>query len=555
MRTATGWAMARHKGITFAMLAEPGHGRTPAAELALFLVVPAAAAAHGVAYSRGRTGTARALAIASLVGSPGCRPPDAPCGGGSPRRCHPTPTGQEALVQSVIIIGGGISGLTAAWHLRSRAEVTVVESGPQPGGILRSGTVAGVPVDDGAEAMLALRPEAVDLAEAAGLGGDLVTPARAPVTMWTRGTLRAMPTGHVMGIPTDLAALRDTGLLSPDGLARLAREEELPAAPLEGDISVGAYLADRLGREVVDRLVEPLLGGIYAGRADRISLRAALPGVADIAARGGSLLDALRSGARGRTGAPPAVMKGLRGGLARLPRTLADSCGARVLTRTRARELHRTPTGWRVVLSGPAPHALEADAVVLAAPAYAIAPLLRPHAPVAARELNAIEHASMALVTLAFERAQLPGVPRGNGFLVPPVEGKAVKAATFLTNKWHWLAEAAPGTFILRASVGRLGEESLLGREDGELAAVCLGELSDILGPLGRPVDFHVARWARGLPQYSVGHLDAVRTVRDAVAALPGLEVCGAAYEGVGVAACVAGARDAALRIVERGER
>ncbi|MFF4737049.1 protoporphyrinogen oxidase [Streptomyces sp. NPDC001262] len=459
-------------------------------------------------------------------------------------------------MQSVIIIGGGISGLTAAWYLKGEAEVTVVESGPQPGGILRTGTVAGVPVDDGAEAMLALRPEAVDLAKAVGLGGDLVSPEQAPITMWTRGTLRAMPAGHVMGIPTDLTALRDTGLLSPEGLARLGREEELPSAPLDGDTSVGAYLADRLGQEVVDRLVEPLLGGIYAGRADRISLRAALPGVANIAARGGSLLTALRSGAPARKGAPPAVMQGLRGGLARLPRTIADTCGARVLTRTRVRELHRTPDGWRVVLSGSAPRSLEADTVILAAPAYAAAPLLRPHAPVAARELSAVEHASMALVTLAFERAQMPaGVPRGNGFLVPPVEGRAVKAATFLSNKWRWLAEAAPGTFVLRASVGRLGEESLLGRDDGELAAVCLAELSDVLGPLGRPVDFHVSRWARGLPQYSVGHLDRVRTIRSAVAGLPGLEVCGAAYEGVGVAACVAGARDAALRTLGNSGR
>ncbi|MCC3766163.1 protoporphyrinogen oxidase [Streptomyces sp. UNOC14_S4] len=449
-------------------------------------------------------------------------------------------------------MGGGVSGLTAAWHLRSEAEVTVVEAGPRPGGILRSGTVAGVPVDDGAEAMLALRPEAVDLAKAVGLGDDLVTPTRAPVTMWTRGTLRALPAGHVMGIPTDLAALRDTGLLSPEGLARLAREEELPAAPLDGDTSVGAYLTDRLGWEAVDRLVEPLLGGVYAGRADRISLRAALPGVADIAARGGSLLAALRSRKPSGAGAPPAVMQGLRGGLARLPHALADTCGVRVLTGTRVRELRRTATGWQVALSGSSRRGLEADAVILAAPAYAAAPLLRPHAPAAARELSAIEHASMALVTLAFERAQLPGVPRGNGFLVPPVEGKAVKAATFLTNKWQWLAEAAPGTFILRASVGRLGEESLLGREDGELAAVCLAELSEILGPLGRPLDFHVSRWARGLPQYSVGHLDRVRTIRDAVAGLPGLEVCGAAYEGVGIAACVAGARDAALRTLGR---
>ncbi|MFC5720843.1 protoporphyrinogen oxidase [Streptomyces gamaensis] len=454
-------------------------------------------------------------------------------------------------MRSVIIIGGGISGLAAAWHLRSQAEVTVVEAGPQPGGILRTGTVAGIPVDDGAEAMLALRPEAVDLAKSVGLGADLEVPARAPVTVWTRDALRPVPAGHVMGIPTDLTALRETGLLSAEGLARLSREEELPAPPVEGDTSVAGYLAERLGQEAVDRLVEPMLGGIYAGRADRTSLRAALPAVADIAARGGSLLAALRDRAPAAPAARPAppVMLGLRGGLARLPRAIANTCGARVLTSCRVRELQRTGTGWRAVLTGAGPRALEADAVVLAVPAYAAAPLLRPHALAAARELGAIEHATTALVTLAFDRALLPEVPEGNGFLVPPVEGRAVKAATLLSNKWGWLAETAPDTFVLRASVGRLGEESLLGREDGELAAVCLSELRAVLGPLPRPLDFHVSRWARGLPQYAVGHLDTVRAVRTAVAGLPGLELCGSAYEGVGVAACVAGGRDAAQRL------
>ncbi|GGP34073.1 protoporphyrinogen oxidase [Streptomyces abikoensis] len=461
-------------------------------------------------------------------------------------------------MRSVIITGGGISGLAAAWHLRSRAEVTVVEAGPRPGGILRTGTVAGVPVDDGAEAMLALRPEAVELAGAVGLGEALEAPAQAPTALWTRGALRPMPQGHFMGVPTDPAALEGTGLLSPEGLARLVREEEIPAPPVDGDIAVGRYLEDRLGREAVDRLVEPLLGGVYAGRADRISLRAALPALADVAARGGSLLAALRPAAPSTASGEPSpgasgrpVMQGLRGGLGRLPYAVAEASGARVLTRTRVRELRRIPTGWQVLVSGRTPRVMEADAVVLAVPAYAAAPLLRPHAPAAARELGAIEHASMALVTLAFDRSRMPAVPRGNGFLVPPVEGRAVKAVTFLSNKWGWLAEEAPGTFVLRASVGRVGEEPVLGREDGELAALCLAELTEMTGPLGRPADFHVSRWARGLPQYAVGHLDRVRRIRSAVAGLPGLELCGAAYEGVGVTACVAGGREAALRVLD----
>ncbi|KJY27340.1 protoporphyrinogen oxidase, partial [Streptomyces katrae] len=175
---------------------------------------------------------------------------------------------------SVIVIGGGISGLAAAWQLRGEAEVTVLEGGARVGGKLRTGTFAGVPVDEGAESLMALRPEAVTLARETGLGGALCDPAASPTALWTGGELRPLPAGHVMGVPGDPAALAGTGLLSPEGAARAAREAELPAVPLAGDCSVAAYLTARFGREAVDRLVEPLLGGVYAGRADRLSLRA-----------------------------------------------------------------------------------------------------------------------------------------------------------------------------------------------------------------------------------------------------------------------------------------
>ncbi|MGW2862997.1 protoporphyrinogen oxidase [Streptomyces sp. NPDC001205] len=451
--------------------------------------------------------------------------------------------------RSVVVIGAGISGLAAAWRLRGRAEVTVLESGARVGGKLRTGTLAGVAVDEGAESVMALRPEAVELAEAVGLGPALADPAPASVTVWTRGALRPMPAGHVLGIPSDPAALAGTGLLSDAGLARLREEGARPAAPVTEDVSIAAYLGDRIGREAVDRLVEPLLGGVYAGSTDQLSLRSAMPGVAGIAERGEPLLSALH----GRPRPEGSPVRGIAGGTGQLPLAVARASGARVLTGTTAAALERTAPGtWRVEAStADGPLLLAADAVVLALPAFAAATLLRPHAATAARELAAIPYASTAVVTMAFarDRAGLGGLPSGNGFLVPPVDGHTVKAATFLSNKWRWQADAAPDLFLLRASIGRAGEEHLLERPDRHLIRTALTDLHHAAGPIGEPVAARVTRWERGLPQYTVGHAARMARVYEDVARLPGLEVCGAAYAGVGIAACVATGFTAADRV------
>ncbi|MFF1377310.1 protoporphyrinogen oxidase [Streptomyces sp. NPDC058308] len=474
------------------------------------------------------------------------------------------------MTRSVIVVGGGISGLTAAWRLRADAEVTVLEGAPRIGGKLRTGTLAGIPVDEGAESLMALRPEAVHLAQEVGLGDDLCDPAPAPTTLWSDGALRPLPPGHVMGIPTDPGVLAGTGLLSQEGVARLRHEETLPAEPIADDVSVAEYLGGRLGQEAVDRLVEPLLGGVYAGRPDRLSLRSVLPRVAAVAERGEPLLGALRrmrpsgGAAAPRAGAPRAVpVQGLRGGAGRLPLAVAAASGARVLTGTRVRELRRTPGGrWRVfAVTGDGPLLLEADAVVLAVPAYEAAELLRPHAPLADADLGAIQHASTAVVTMAFPRADAlvlghgnrhgDELPTGNGFLVPAVDGGALKAATFLSNKWQWQRAAAPDLFLLRTSIGRVAEEHRLATPDRHLVRASVTELHRALGSIGEPVAARVTRWERGLPQYGVGHIERIARVREAVGKLPGLALCGAAYEGVGVAACVATGTAAARRITE----
>lgn len=456
-------------------------------------------------------------------------------------------------MRSVIVIGGGISGLAAAWQLRGRADVTVLESHSKVGGKLRTGTIAGIAVDEGAESLMALRPEAVELAAAVGLGDALCDPAQAPTTIWTNGALRPLPAGHVMGVPTDPSALAGTGLLSAQGVDRVAIEETLPATPLTEDCSVTAYLSSRFGQEAVDRLVEPLLGGVYAGRAERLSLRAAMPRIAALAEQGGPLLPALRRmKAAGAPRSAPVAVQGVAGGTGRFPQAVAAACGARILTGTTARSLHRTAGDrWRVqAMTGDGALTMEADAVILALPAFAAAELLRPHSPLAEADLAAIPHASTAVITMAFSRARAHFLPEGNGFLVPPVDGHTLKAASFLSNKWAWPAASAPDTFVLRASIGRIGEDELLARPDRHLVRSAIAELHRAVGPMGEPLATRVTRWDRGLPQYGVGHRDRITRIREATDKLPALALCGAAYEGVGVAACVATGRTAARQIL-----
>ncbi|CUW31898.1 protoporphyrinogen oxidase [Streptomyces reticuli] len=443
----------------------------------------------------------------------------------------------------VVVIGAGIAGLAAAHRLRGRgARVTVLEAGDRVGGKLLPGEIAGVRVDLGAESMLARRPEAVALAREAGLGERLQPPATATASIWTRGALRPMPKGHVMGVPGTATAL--SGVLSDEGLARIERDTDLPRTEIGDDVAVGEYVAARLGREVVDRLVEPLLGGVYAGDAYRISMRSAVPQLFQAARTHTSLTEGVReiqakAAAQQQTGP---VFMGIAGGVGQLPLAVAASVRARggdILTGTPARELRREAAGgWRITAGE---RVLHADAVIVAVPAPAAAGLLRAESPAAAAELSAVEYASMALVSLAYRRADL-SLPAGSGFLVPPVDGRTIKAATFASQKWGWIAEEDPDVVVLRTSVGRYGETEVLGRDDADLVEISRHDLREATGLDAVPLETRVTRWTDGLPQYPVGHHARVARVRERIAALPGLAVCGAQYDGVGIPACIASA-------------
>ncbi|GAA4514507.1 protoporphyrinogen oxidase [Actinoallomurus oryzae] len=454
----------------------------------------------------------------------------------------------------VAVVGGGIAGLTAAYHAaKGGARVTLLEGSADVGGKLRAGEVAGLAVDEGAEAMLARRPEGLELVRELGIGDRLAFPGTTSSAIWSRGALHAMPAGHIMGVPADLVALARSGVLSAAGLARVPLDLMRPATPRGEDVSVAGLIGARMGAEVVDRLVEPLLGGVYAGRADDLSFEATMPGLADASRTRRSLIAAARAVREATPASSGPVFTTLTGGMGALAQALASrvtELEVTLRTETMVRELSRGPAGWRLTV-GPArePELVEADAVILAVPARAARRLLRDEVPAASAELGRIEYASMAIVTLAYSATAFPRPPRRSGYLVPAVESEGVKAVTFSTTKWPHLLDDAPGMVVVRCSIGRYGEEQVLQRPDEELKAMAMTELARTTGVIELPVDWRVTRWGGALPQYSVGHLDRVARIRGAVASVPGLAVCGAAYDGVGVPACIGSARAAVARV------
>ena len=439
---------------------------------------------------------------------------------------------------TVAVVGGGIAGLAAAHALRDVADVVVLEASARVGGKLRVSEVGGVPVDEGADSLLRRVPHAVELAQAVGLDDELVSPATGAAFVRARGRLLPLPTGTLLGVPADLVALARSEVLSARGLARVPVDLVLPGGPLLDDVAVGELVTRRLGREVVELLVDPLLGGVYAGRADRLSLHATMPQLASALTSHRSVILAARA-SRGQTTGP--VFAGLPGGLGRLPAAVARASGATIRTGVTVRDLERTQAGWRLTTGSYAdPSYVDADAVVVAVPAAPAARLLRGVCVSAAAELAGIDYASVAIVTLVLD-GPMPG--EGSGYLVPAVEGLTTKAVTFTSRKW-----ALDGPAVVRASVGRHGDEVELQREDADLVSLVHAELERVVGPVGRLVDSRVTRWGGGLPQYAVGHLERVRRIKAALP--PGLTVAGAAYDGVGVPAVIRSGQQAAAGVL-----
>ena len=398
----------------------------------------------------------------------------------------------------VVVVGGGISGLAAAHFLSGAAQVTLLEQADRVGGKLRAAELAGVRIDVG-EAMLARRPEGLELAAQVGVGDRVHEASTTSAGLWLGGGLRPLPSGTVMGIPADLAAVAHAGVLSDDALAAAVGEAASSYPALDEDVSVGALVRDRLGGEVVDRLVDPLLGGVYAATADDLSLRATIPALAARLADGGSLVDAARAVNASAAAATGPLFVSFPGGLASLAEAVARG-PFEIRTRAAVRSLRRTPEGFALEF-GPTPEAqtCRADAVVVALPAGKAAPLLREVSPAAAAELAGIESTSVAVISLAYRDIRLPP---GSGFLVPASAGRAVKGVTFTSQKWPGYPS---GLSLLRASVGRSDQTTVLQRGDADLVALVRHELAALLGLTEDPVDAMVTRWGGGLPRYAVG--------------------------------------------------
>ncbi|MCW3813286.1 protoporphyrinogen oxidase [Micromonospora sp. DR5-3] len=455
----------------------------------------------------------------------------------------------------VAIVGGGVTGLAAAVRLRDRApagtEVTVYEQSGLLGGKLRTGELAGQPVEFGAESFLMRDPAggesaAVSLIHRLGLTDRIVHPTVGQAALVIDGGLRPVPGGTLVGVPGDLAKVAAVARPAADA----DRDAGRPLLGPDSDVAVGTLVRERFGDEVVDRLVDPMLGGVYAGRADGLSLVTTMPALARAARVEHTLVGAVRAAQAAAPRIPGAPVFGtLAGGLSVLVEAAARESGAMIRRDAAVRELHRTSAGWRLTV-GPTrePEQVEADAVLLAVPARPAARLLAGPAPEVAATVGGLDYASVALVTMALPAPELPEL---SGFLVPATEGLLIKAATFFTTKWGHLRRPE-GLALLRASVGRYGEETSLQLTDDDLVSTVHRELSKVLGtPLPAPVARHVQRWGGALPQYTPGHGARVAAVRARLrAAHPTLALAGAGYDGVGIPVCVRSGETAAEEII-----
>ena len=438
----------------------------------------------------------------------------------------------------VAVVGGGITGLSAAWFLRGRADVTLYEADARLGGKIRTDDFAGRRVEAGPDAFLARVPQASDLARTVGLGDRLTAPATGNAYVWANDALRPLPSGTVLGAPTDLRALRRSGLVSRFGALRAGFDLILPSTRIEPDIGVGRLIAYRYGRQVNEHIVDPLLGGIHTGPADRLSAAATAPQLFNAAKANRSLIRGLRATTPPPSDAP--VFLTVADGLGALVERLADTVSdARVGTAVAS--IERDGDAWRV-------DGTRFDAVIVTTPSYAAADLLRGVAPRTASGLAAIEYASIALTLMAYPADAVGRALDASGFVVARDSGLTMTACSWASSKW---AHIAGGDAIFRVSAGRWGEEAAIDVDDDTLVERLHTELERTVGVSAAPSAVRVVRWPRSFPQQTVGHLGRVdATERSLNAEAPGVVIAGAAYRGLGLPACVGQAEAAVSRVL-----
>lgn len=448
-------------------------------------------------------------------------------------------------LRRIVIVGGGISGLTAAYHLTRGPrppQVTVLEAGAAPGGWVGSAAIAGYRVDTGPEALLARMPAVQALLADLGLDEARRAP-QGSAFIWARGALRPLPQSSVFGVPNKLMPLLRSGLVGPLGVLRAGADLVLPRPRrLPPDPTIAQVLLPRFGSQVFANMIEPLLGGVHAGDARRLSVRSAVPEVAAAVSGRRSIYLALR-GREPRTGSGPALI-GFEGGIEQLVSAVAQAVravpSAEIRCGTRVWRLDPlSPGGYRVTTEQGAE--LLADDVVLAVPAPVAAALLAETAPDAAAAAAAIPHIGVATLVLAYAPSQIANPLAGTGFLVPPADGRLLVGCTWLTSKWAHLrpADGAPEKVLIRCMVGRDGQQSWQDLDDEALLAAVRRELAESMGIHEPPEAVSIRRMPGAMPQYVAGHADRVAAIDAALVHRPGLHVIGSSFRGVGMASCI----------------
>ncbi|MEO8660043.1 MAG: protoporphyrinogen oxidase [Bryobacteraceae bacterium] len=450
-----------------------------------------------------------------------------------------------------VIIGGGISGLSAAYYLnKAGVPAVLIERAPRLGGVIQTETVNGCVLEEGPDSFLSAKPAALELIREVGLASDVIgSNDHLRVTyIWKGGRLIPLPDGMMMMVPTKFTPILMSPLLSWATKIRMGLEIfRQPGNGSGRDRTVSEFIEDHYGRESVDYLAEPLLSGVYGGSPDRLSVASVLTRFVELEGKYGSLtrgvLASRRAAGPKAQGAP--LFRTLKGGLAQLTRTLEEKIRPNtVVIQAEADALERTDSGFRVRAGA---EWIEAANVVVATPAWQAGGLLGAVDPVLAELLRGVQYSSSMTLALGYEKATLGHSLKGFGFLVPAKERGRLVACTWVGTKFsHRVPE---GQAVLRCFLGGAADEGILDESDEAVVAIVLEELHKIMGITAKPSFYRIARWKKSMAQYTVGHQARVISIEERLAAQPNLYLAGNAYYGIGIPDCIKMGRQAADRI------